>query len=81
MTNPRSIIEHYLLPEECEEFATWAFGEGFKDLIISDYPKAWNKRHKDLIEIHEDGNIEEDLWMMIDLWKNFKVIFSFVVQE
>jgi hypothetical protein len=56
--------------EEAERFGDWAFGKGRK---VLDHPllflAAWNKNHGDVLELKEDGYIEIDLPLMVDLWR------------
>lgn len=51
-------------------FANWAWGKEFyfKKGDIEAIRDAWNERHRDLLEIKEDGNVLRDLVHMTDLY-------------
>lgn len=64
----RSIVEKYIGPKEAEEFANWAFGEGFEYFFPLDFLTAWNKNHGEKLTIKEDGDPYMDIPKMINIW-------------
>jgi hypothetical protein len=55
--------------EAAEEFALWAFGEGYHKLRRLQLMHKWNLRHRDLLLLDGYSNPSEDFLKMVDLWK------------
>jgi len=68
MVCPRSLIQR-LTENRADEFSSWAWGNDFTSVSISDRRKVWNERHREELEILESGLIVDDLTRMVDLWK------------
>jgi len=51
-------------------FKCWAFGDDYDDNQVPlIFMHAWNLRHSDKLELHEDGDIYEDLVKMVEIYK------------
>ena len=70
MSSLRGMIIDITSEDEAEKFGAWAFGKGYE--VLDDallFMAAWNKNHRHLLELKEDGYIEIDLPQMVDLWR------------
>lgn len=66
----RDIVEYYLDEDEAEEFALWAFGDGYRNWFGSiRHLRAWNKLHGEEMLLKQDDDPREDIPKMIVLWK------------
>jgi hypothetical protein len=68
MIHYRDIIEYYLHPKEAIQFASWAFGEDFKNIPQCDIWNDWNERHSGLLKLDPTGIPTQDLPKMIFIW-------------
>jgi hypothetical protein len=66
----RSIIENFLSEKDAEEFAEWAFGENFREILRPDLVLAWNNLHSHQLILSSDGRPSEDIPKMIEIWRN-----------
>ena len=55
--------------DKAEEFALWAFGEGFEELYPLELMNAWNTRYSDKLLLKGDNNMRTDINQMIEIWK------------
>lgn len=56
--------------DNAHDFAVWAFGEGYLNLVGMDkFAERWNKKHSDLFKINLDSPIVYDMIKMTELWK------------
>lgn len=62
------ICEWLLNPNDCEDFALWAFGPGFKECKESELVEKWNERHSYELFLSKDGKPREDIPRMIIKW-------------
>lgn len=70
----KELIEHFLQPEEVEEFACWAFGDEYFVIKTSKaFLNAWNSLHQDALYLKSDGVVKDDIQKMVQLWKDSKV--------
>lgn len=69
-TGLKDLAETLVGKDKVNDFALWAFGEGYLDWNGMDkFAKAWNKRHKDLFEIDMSSPIVYDMIKMTELWR------------
>lgn len=69
MVHFRVIVESFISYPESEEFAKWAWGEKYKELVREQLPDQWNHIHGDELILHSAGRICEDIPLMIELWR------------
>lgn len=64
----------YIPENEIDDFAEWAFGEGYKDTAGPDLMKKWNSRHSELYEIKPKDQVNPGIQKMAELWEQNKRI-------
>lgn len=73
----KDIISSYVNLPECEKlpFCEWAFGDYCYEVNDPIYfMKKWNMFHGNELKLDEEGNISEDIKLMIELWKSTRCI-------
>jgi hypothetical protein len=68
MAHIPSMID-YLLKGQSEEFMIWAFGKVYNEMAYITFVNEWNKRHSDEYRLCKYGRPEDELHVMIKLWR------------
>ena len=69
LNHKSGIIHHFKGIEGQEnEFASWAFGDGFWDMQAPDLMVAWNLKHGNELLLRPDSEITKDAPKMVALW-------------
>ena len=68
MAHIPSMID-YLLKEQSEEFMKWAFGKVYEEMAYITFITEWNKRHSKDYKLCKYGRPEDELHVMIKLWR------------
>jgi hypothetical protein len=64
------LSEIFVGEDKADEFALWAFGKDYLDLItLEDFAEEWNKRHVELFKIDKSLPVIYDMIKMTDLWR------------
>lgn len=66
--NLRDLVE-VACPGQSEEFAIWAWGKDYKDIILNDLVEVWNELHGEQLFLEGDGLPSRDIPKMVQLWK------------
>jgi hypothetical protein len=59
----------YLLKDKSDEFMKWAFGKVYDEMEYNVFVSTWNKRHSDEYRLCKYGRPEDELHVMIKLWR------------
>lgn len=68
MAHIPSMIE-YLLGDKKEDFMVWAFGGIYDEMAYITFVNQWNKRHSNDYRLCKYGRAEDELHVMIKLWR------------
>ena len=71
MVHFREIVESFIPHPESEEFAKWAWGDEYKEIVTEQLPEHWNHIHGDELMLHAAGRVWEDIPLMIELWRKY----------
>ncbi len=66
----RDVAKEFISNGNVDDFMLWAFGDDVTDILISELPKKWNKKHGHLYKIKSDSSIVMDLIKMVELWES-----------
>lgn len=66
------ILMEFLEVEEADQCLTWALGEDWESLAMSDIPHQWNSRHGDKFVLYGYDIITEGNKRMYAAWKNYQ---------
>lgn len=59
--------------EDFDEFCDWAFGPGYKNFFTGmEAMEAWNILHNQEFSLTDYGDPHEDVYKMVELWRNSK---------
>lgn len=64
----RDIVEYHLR-DKSEEFAAWAFGPSLEKFLGMDFMEGWNVLHGHKLKLEPNGDPNEDIKKMIEIWK------------
>jgi hypothetical protein len=68
-TGLRDIVYKFIPNENIEDFAAWAFGENYGDLLeIIEFAYAWNRLHEDIFKVEMESPIVHDVHKMTQLY-------------
>lgn len=71
MVHFREIVEYHIEYPESEEFAKWAWGESYKEIVRDQLPQYWNEFHGHQLTLFPDGYMWDDIPLMIELWRKY----------
>ncbi len=70
----RQYVANLIGEENAEEFAKWAFGDGYINFEATyEFQEAWNKLHSDLLILSGGGRPSDDIIDMIHLWQKIEI--------
>lgn len=67
-------IERLKEGEDVDEFALWAFGEGYETKYAYQLVPVWNELHRHQYVIYPENCPADDADVMLDLWRESKQI-------
>lgn len=63
------VLEENLVPmSETDDFAQWAFGDGYSTAPLSQLDNRWNERHGDIVFVNGHDELKAGTQKMVAAW-------------